>query len=158
MGSPILWSCSFAQPGLCCPKPPPLRSAGSPWDERLRPGIHRHLGSLPRHTPPGLHSPVGAQCHWAALPCPAWSLLCLPSSQGLYSPAQYSLRKPVHPKPVKPGIHRHTGSPLHWPAPFRHAKPTLQRPATSPQLKASTQRPCGTPPTVHLPQEGSKPS
>jgi hypothetical protein len=47
------------------------------------------------------------------------------------------------PKSVKPGIHRQPRSPLRWPAPFRHAKPTLQRPATSPQLKASTQRPMG---------------
>jgi hypothetical protein len=49
----------------------------------------------------------------------------------------------VPPKPVKPGIHRHAGSPLHQPSPFRHARPTLQRPATSPQLKASTHRPVG---------------
>jgi hypothetical protein len=48
---------------------------------------------------------------------------------------------PGPPKPVKPGTHRHTGSPLHQPVPFRHAKPTLQRPATSPQLKASTRKP-----------------
>jgi hypothetical protein len=27
-----------------------------------------------------------------------------------------------------PRIHRYAGSPLHWPVPFRHAKPTLQRP------------------------------
>jgi hypothetical protein len=44
------------------------------------------------------------------------------------------------PKPVKPGIHRHAGSPLHQPAPFRHAKPMLQSPATLPQLKTSTPR------------------
>jgi hypothetical protein len=49
----------------------------------------------------------------------------------------------VPPKPVKPGIHRHAGSPLCWPVPFRHATPMLQRPATSPQLKASTHRPLG---------------
>jgi hypothetical protein len=48
-----------------------------------------------------------------------------------------------HPKPFKLGIHRHTGSPLYWPAPFRHPKPSLQRPITSPQLKASTYRPVG---------------
>jgi hypothetical protein len=42
------------------------------------------------------------------------------------------------PKPVKPGIHRHAGSPLHQPVPFRHAKPMLQRLPTSPQLKVST--------------------
>jgi hypothetical protein len=87
-----------------------------------------------------------------------------PHPQGLHSPAQYSLRKPVPlrpakagththtrspfcwttpPKPVKPRIHRHAGSPLFWPVPFRHTKTMLQRPATSPQLKASTRRPMG---------------
>jgi hypothetical protein len=47
------------------------------------------------------------------------------------------------PKPVKPGIHRHTGSLLCQLVPFKHAKPMLQRPATSPHLKASTRRPVG---------------
>jgi hypothetical protein len=50
---------------------------------------------------------------------------------------------PWPPKPVKPGIHRHSGSPLCQPLPFRHTNPTLQRPTTSPQLKASTCRPMG---------------
>jgi hypothetical protein len=51
MGSPILCSCFFTPPGLCYHKLPPLRPAGPPWDEPLRPGIHRHLWSLPGHAP-----------------------------------------------------------------------------------------------------------
>jgi hypothetical protein len=57
-------------------------------------------------------------------------------------------------KPVKPGIHRHAGSPLCQPAPFRRApKACYFTSAKGLHLKA-----CGTPPTIHLPQEGSKPT
>jgi hypothetical protein len=52
MGFLILQSCSFAPPGLCYPKLPPLRPAESPQDQPLRPGIHRHLWSPPGHAPP----------------------------------------------------------------------------------------------------------
>jgi hypothetical protein len=57
------------------------------------------------------------------------------------------------PKPVKPGIHRHAGSPFLWPVPFRHSKSMLQTSAKGLLPKAH-----GTPPTIHLPQEGSKPT
>jgi hypothetical protein len=59
-----------------------------------------------------------------------------PHTHNLHSAARAS-------KPVKPGIHTHAGSPFHWPVPFRHTKPMLQRPTTSPQLRASTQSPVG---------------
>jgi hypothetical protein len=42
-------------------------------------------------------------------------------------------------KPTKQAIHRHSGSPLCWPVPFRHTRPTLQRPASL-LPKASTFR------------------
>jgi hypothetical protein len=58
MGSPILQLCSFAPPGLCYSKLPPLRTSGSPWDEPLRPGIHRHLPSPPGHVPHPHHRPA----------------------------------------------------------------------------------------------------
>jgi hypothetical protein len=86
VGSPILQPCSFALPGLCYPKLPPLRTAGSLWDKPLRPGIHRHLWHLCQATPPrpaqpctisagpytqDLHSPAGAPFHWAVPRNPA---------------------------------------------------------------------------------------
>jgi hypothetical protein len=49
---PILQPCSFAPPGLCYPKLPPLRPPGSPWDKPLKLGINRHLPSPPSHVPP----------------------------------------------------------------------------------------------------------
>jgi hypothetical protein len=81
--------------------------------------------------------------------------LCPP---GLHRPAQYPLWKPVPLGPAKMGTNTCTisvplghipqacqardpqtcRSPLRWHAPFRHAKPILQRPDSSPQLKAST--------------------
>jgi hypothetical protein len=181
VGSPILRPCSFALPGLCYPKLPPLRTADSPWDKPLRLGIHRHLRSPPGHArplpTPGLHSPAGAPFCWAvptkpymisALPatCPRPAQPCTIFTPQACAPKACQARDPhMHdlcsaglcpPKPVKPGIYRHAGSPLHWPVPYRHAKPRHQRPATSPQLKTSTHRPVGPPPTIHLPQEGSK--
>jgi hypothetical protein len=117
----------------------------------------------------GLHSPAGALFHWAVLPSPAQSLLCWPRPQSLHSTVQYSLCKAVAlrpdlcsallhpPKPVKPEIHRHAGSPLHQPVPFRHAKPMLQAHYFT-SAKGLHWKACGMPPTIHLPQEGSKPT
>jgi hypothetical protein len=51
MGSPILWPCSFAPPGLCYPELPPLRTTVFLWDHPLRPRIHRHLQYPPGHAP-----------------------------------------------------------------------------------------------------------
>jgi hypothetical protein len=70
---------------------------------------------------------------------------CAPKACQARDPHTHDLcsAAPCPSKPVKPGIHRHAGSPLCWPVSFRHAKLTLQRPTTSSQLKASTHRPVG---------------
>jgi hypothetical protein len=147
VGSQILWPCSFDPPGLCYPKLPPLRTTGSPWDEPLRLGIHKHL-----RYPSGHSSPSPAQsllCRPCPKACTALQDLCSarPCLQGLqhqkYKHTGSLFCWAMPPKPVKPGIHRHTGSPLHQTVPFKHSKPMLQRPMNSPQLKASTHRPMG---------------
>jgi hypothetical protein len=53
VGSLILQPCSFTPPGLCYPKLPPLRPAGSLLENPLRLGIHIH--DPHRATPSGLH-------------------------------------------------------------------------------------------------------
>jgi hypothetical protein len=136
------------------------------------------ISTRPRPSPPGLHSPAGAPSHWAVFPSPAWSLLWWPCPQSLHSTAQYSLCKAVPLRPAKPGTHTHMISILlhHAPQACQARDPLTCRIST---LMACTLQACqvhvpkagyftsakglhlkahGTPPTIHLPQEGSKPT
>jgi hypothetical protein len=100
---------------------------------------------MPPHSCTALHDlckampPRPAQpCKISALPDHAPEECCR-----RYKQAQSPFCWTMPPKPVKLGIHRHAGSPLCQPVPFRHAKPTLRRLTSSPQLKASTRRSVG---------------
>jgi hypothetical protein len=126
------------------------------------PAIHTHTTSVPlSHAPPGSHRTAQAPISWASLEgLPSRKPQTFMISAGPCHQAHIGLHNlrwavpltlaqacristgtmPL--KPAKLAIHRHAGSPLCQPMPFRYAKPMLQRPASLPG-KASTCRPLG---------------
>jgi hypothetical protein len=99
------------------------------------------------HTPQactGLHDPFCTGPHHQGLPCQQSTHTQSPFHwDAPPKPAQGCMISGTMPlKPAKLAIHRHAGSPLCWPMPFRHARPMPQRPASSPR-KASTCRSMG---------------
>jgi hypothetical protein len=170
VGSLILWPCSLVPPGLCYPKLPPLRPTNQPL--RLPSRRSSDIHDLCQVTPSGLHGPAGSPLCRTTSPRPAMLEihthgLCStgPCTSVLHKHALIStlLPMPLRPaqackistgtiplKSVKPAIHKHAGSPLCLPRPFRHARPTLQRPVSS-LGKASACKHMGThpPATCH---------
>jgi hypothetical protein len=122
MGSPILWPVSLAPPGPCNSKLPPLRTTQYPTDKPLRHAkLERH-----RHSQSLLDHALR----------PAQACMISAGTMPLML--------------AKLAIHRHAGSPLHQPTPFRHFRSMLQRLTNSPQLKASICRPMWPhPPATH---------
>jgi hypothetical protein len=84
--------------------------------------------------PHRLHSPARSLLCWATHPRPCTIFTpqaCAHKACQAGEPHTHWFWWTTPPKFVKPGIHRHTGSPLCRPAPFRHTKPMFQKPATS---------------------------
>jgi hypothetical protein len=147
------------------------------------PGLHSPAGSLPywavlpnparsllcRPGSQGLHSPAGALSCWAACPslqdlCSA--LLAMPpkpaqhctifSLQGSASKACQARDPHTHDlccQARKPQVHS-----ISTPPALQAAKPMLQRPCYFTSAKGLHPKAHGTTPTIHLPQEGSKPT
>jgi hypothetical protein len=140
-----------------------LRSAGHTRKACRAGNTNRHDLCSAGLGPPGLHKPIRSLLCQATPPSPATpevhtltisvppchvlqaytylhnvhsTSLCpegLPTS-GPTNPQATICWAIVPPRPVKLGIHRHTGSPLCRPTPFRYTRPMLQRPTISPQL------------------------
>jgi hypothetical protein len=130
------WAHSSAPPGPCSPKldhwAPKASQAGNPQTFTIS----------SRPCPSGLHRPA-----WSPQGCTPHTCTCLHNLCQDHALKAYQASNPQT-------CDLHSSRP----APFRHARPTLQRIANSPQQKASTYRPMGPPPTCHPPQEGYKPA
>jgi hypothetical protein len=118
---------------LLCPARAVLPQTPTPQNCRISMGQALKAGdpqtfliSTRPHPPQSLHSPAGAPSHWATPPTGLQDLCFAghapkachtgdtnmhdlhstgPRPQGLHSPAQYSLHKPVPLRPAKPGTH-----------------------------------------------------
>jgi hypothetical protein len=153
------------------PTPRPAMPARYPlhWAMPLRPAQACMISAFSGHAPKVCQASNPQIFTISTRPCPQactslhnlhWAALLMPAKASMISTWTVPL------KPAKPANHRHKGSPLWQPVPFRHARLTLQRPArltlqrlarltlqrpaSSPQLKASTHRPVGPhPPATH---------
>jgi hypothetical protein len=146
--------------GLHRPARSPLCRATSPRPAKLV--IHTHMISILLGCAPQAWQACDPQTFMTtAGPCPqackglhdlCWAAPLTPAQACMISTRTEPL------KPAKPKIHRHAGSPLCQPTPFRYTRPTLQRPTSLPQLKASTRSPMGPHQSATCQQESSKPA
>jgi hypothetical protein len=157
---------------LCRPCPQGLHSPASSmlcWPTTPRPAQPYMISSLPGHIPKACHT-KDTNTHDL---CSAG-----PGPQGLHSTAQYSLHKPVPLRPAKLGTHTHMISILldHAPQAYQARDPQTWRISTPPactlqayqahtpnthcftSAKGLHPQARRTPLTVHLPQEGCKPT
>jgi hypothetical protein len=149
MGSPILGP-HFSLPGPHSPKLPPLRPTRSPAD---RPPEACQAGD-----PQTFTISTGPRCSGLDRPAQA----CAPKTCQTGDPHMHDLHSVgTHPQACTSPLGRasqayQASNPqaftisISLAAPFRHARPMLQRPARLPQQQASTHRPVGPhPPTTH---------
>jgi hypothetical protein len=117
-----------------------------------KPGIHKHLWSLPCHTPSRPAQPCRSSVLLGCGPQPCRPLLCLPCPQGLHNPEQYSLYKPVPLRPAKPGTHTPTISILRPGPPSLSSQGSIhmQDLHSTDLCPSGTPSPCSKGPLLHL--------